>query len=220
MNGLIVIDNFLADPNLVRKQALLCNYFNNLELDSTFPGKRTKLLNEINPDYNGFLFNKLTKLIYNITESSYSVDLKSYFQLVSEAYGRGWAHQDTNVDIAGVLYLNPEPPIDSGTEFYRLKDNQTPISDYSDIKKQFVLNNISYEQAENALNKNNQQYELTDYISNKYNRLILYPGNWVHCARNYFGHTDEDSRLTQVFFMQCISHNAEQKYFLDKIRFT
>jgi hypothetical protein len=220
MNGLIVIDNFLPNPNLVRKQALIYNYFNNSELDSTFPGKRTKIISTIDPEYNVAMFNKLTKLIYNITESSYSVDLKSQFQLVSEAYGRGWVHHDTDADIAGVLYLNPEPPIDSGTEFYRLKSNEMPISDYSDVKKRFVTNEILYEQAEDALNKNNQQYELTDYVSNRYNRLVLYPGNWLHCAKNYFGHTDEDSRLIQVFFMKCISHNAEQKYFLDKIRFT
>jgi hypothetical protein len=220
MNGLLVIDNFLPDPNLVRKQALTYDYFNNSESDSTFPGKRTKIINDINPEYNVAMFNKLTKLIYNITESSYSVDLKSQFQLVSKAYGRGWVHHDTDADIAGVLYLNPNPPVDSGTEFYKLKNESSGLIDYTETKKQFVLNAITYEQAEDSLNKHNQQYELTDYISNKYNRLILYPGNWLHCAKNYFGHTDEDSRLTQVFFIKCIGHNAEQKYFLDKIRFT
>jgi hypothetical protein len=223
MNSLLVIDNFLPDPDMVRRYALSVNYFDNIKENYTyFPGKRTNVMAKMNPEYNASIFNKFSKLLYNVDEAVYSIDIKSYFQIVYEKYRRGWVHSDNGeIDLAGVLYLTPNPPADSGTEFYKEKSvdkNKTIIN--IDIKQQFVTNQIEFDAAKEALLENNLQYELTDYISNKYNRLILYPASWYHCARNYFGDTDENARLTQVFFIKCISHNAEHKYFLDKIRIT
>jgi hypothetical protein len=220
MNSLLVIDNFLQDPDYVRKIALSYPYFNNQENDSTFPGKRTNLLTQINPNYNKFLFSKFTTLLFNLEQSSYTVDIKSYFQLINDNFIRGWVHSDDlEVDIAGVLYLTPEAPKNSGTEFYIPKEN-TKINSYVEIKKSFVMGKTTKEEAFSALKQNNAQYELTDFIANKYNRLILYPAHWLHCAGTYFGSTDEDSRLTQVFFIKCMSHNSNIKYFMDKVRYT
>jgi hypothetical protein len=223
MNGILVIDNFLSDPNFVRNYALSVNYFDNSEKDSTFPGKRSAVMAEINPEYNVIIFNKISKLLYNVSDSSYTIDIKSSFQIVYEKYKRGWVHADNvDVDLAGVLYLNPNAPIDSGTEFYKIKNinNDGLIDAVSKTKKQFVTNQIEFDEAKKALFTNNLQYELTDYISNKYNRLVLYPAAWYHCARNYFGDTDDNARLTQVFFIKCLSHNSDHKYFLDEVRAT
>jgi hypothetical protein len=222
MNGLLVIDNFLDDPYMVRNYALSIDYFSNNIKDSTFPGKRSSVIAEINTQYNLYIFNKITKLIYNISESSYSIDMKSYFQIVNSKYSRGWVHSDED-QIAGVLYLNPTAPINSGTGFYSLKqtNSKEELEFDTAIKKQFVMGNISYEEAKKSLDRHNLQYQLDDYVSNKYNRLVLYPGNWLHCAGEYFGDDDDkNARLTQVFFINCINHNADQKYFLDKIRVT
>jgi len=48
-----------------------------------------------------------------------------------------------------------------------------------------------------------QKYMLTDRVANKFNRLILFNGNIFHSSDKYFGSTDIDSRLTQVFFLEC-----------------
>lgn len=220
MNSLLVIDNFLPDPDSVRKKALSHLYFNNQKQNSTFPGKRTKVLVDIDPEYNAQIFKKITTLLFNLEQSSYTVDVKSYFQLVGKKFCRGWVHADdpSKEDIAGVFYLNPEAPISAGTEFYRPKKG-VEIKSYADVKKSFVMGETGKEKGELSLKLNNDQYELTDVVSNKYNRLILYPSHWLHCAGEYFGDNDENSRLTQVFFIKCIGHNSEVKYFMDKVRF-
>lgn len=220
MNSLLVIDNFLQDPDSVRKKALGYTYFNNQENDSSFPGKRTDVLAVLDPEYNFQIFKKITTLLFNLEQSSYNVDIKSYFQLVSKEFCKGWVHDDgvETVDIAGVFYLNPEAPIASGTKFY-IPKKDVQIKSYAEVKKPFVMGKIKKEAAIDSLEKNNAQYELTDVISNKYNRLILYPSHWLHCAGEYFGETDNNSRLTQVFFIKCVSHNSEVKYFTDKVRF-
>lgn len=220
MNSLIVIDDFLQNPDAIRQMALSKKYFDNQEHDSTFPGKRTEVLAKINPEYNIQIFKKLTTLLFNLEQSSYSVDIKSYFQLINESFIRGWVHADdpNKEDFAGVLYLNPNAPINSGTEFYKIRSG-VEVQDYAHVKKPFVMGKIKKEEVEPELIKNNQQYELVDYISNKYNRLVLYPSQWLHCAGKYFGRTDEGSRLTQVFFIKCVGHNSDIKYFMDKVRF-
>lgn len=49
----------------------------------------------------------------------------------------------------------------------------------------------------------NNEYLQSDIINNKYNRLILFNGDLHHISGKYFGSTDNDSRLTQVFFLEC-----------------
>ena len=44
------------------------------------------------------------------------------------------------------------------------------------------------------------KWEMTDYVSNKYNRLVLYRGNMYHASVDYFGNTLQDGRLFQTFF--------------------
>ena len=44
------------------------------------------------------------------------------------------------------------------------------------------------------------KWELTDYISNKFNRLILYDASMFHKSLDYFGKDKYNGRLFQVFF--------------------
>ena len=41
---------------------------------------------------------------------------------------------------------------------------------------------------------------MTDYVSNKYNRLVLYRASLFHKSLDYFGKGLNDGRLFQVFF--------------------
>jgi hypothetical protein len=210
----------LQNPDEVRKRALSYTYFNNQLEDSTFPGKRTKLLNEIDSEYNSAICGKLTTFLFNLEKSTYCVDIKSAFQIVDSNSVRGWVHVDGfTSDIAAVLYLTPNPPKNSGTEFYVRKEN-IQIDTYYEHQKQFVMGKTTKEQIIEPLKEHNDQYELADVISNKYNRLVIYPSNWSHCAGSYFGDTNENSRLTQVFFIKCLSHNSDIKYFIDKVRYS
>ena len=44
------------------------------------------------------------------------------------------------------------------------------------------------------------KWELTDRLSNKFNRLILYMGDYFHVSLDYFGTNLYDGRLFQTFF--------------------
>ena len=44
------------------------------------------------------------------------------------------------------------------------------------------------------------KWELTDRLSNKFNRLVLYRGDFFHMSLDYFGQDMNDGRLFQTFF--------------------
>jgi hypothetical protein len=55
----------------------------------------------------------------------------------------------------------------------------------------------------NKLGEDSQDYnkwEMTDEISNKYNRLILYRADMFHQSLVYFGDNISNGRLFQTFF--------------------
>ena len=81
------------------------------------------------------------------------------------------------------LYLHPNPPAGSGTEFWAHNGSRRKLS--------------GEDPAPNA-----EGWQQTDYIENVFNRLVLYRGNMYHKAGRYFGEKDriETQRLTQTFF--------------------
>ena len=44
------------------------------------------------------------------------------------------------------------------------------------------------------------KWEMTDFVGNKYNRLIMYRGDNFHTSLDYFGRDINDGRLFQTFF--------------------
>ena len=44
------------------------------------------------------------------------------------------------------------------------------------------------------------KWELHDVIGNKFNRLVLYRGDYFHASLDYFGDSPENGRLFQTFF--------------------
>lgn len=44
------------------------------------------------------------------------------------------------------------------------------------------------------------KWEMTDFVGNKYNRLIMYRGDNFHTSLDYFGRDMYDGRLFQTFF--------------------
>jgi len=107
-----------------------------------------------------------------------------------------WVHADPNTTMAGVIYLNPNPPKGTGTGFYRRKSNNSVYSDGTIIPDDELLNPDSW--------------EMYDYIENVYNRCIIYEGKYYHTAIKFFGSTVEDSRLTQVFFFDTYKKGSQK----------
>lgn len=120
----IIIDNFLPYPNVVRSWALQQEFLNCEDttkvsgLKNTWPGLRTKPVNEIDMDY----ANAVLSNIANIAKFNFGVpdnlQIASSFQITMEKDGNSWIHKDDDVLVAGLLYLFPNAPFDSGTILY------------------------------------------------------------------------------------------------------
>jgi hypothetical protein len=90
--------------------------------------------------------------------------------------------------MAGVLYLSPNAPPNSGTIFYNF--------DYS---------NASYDKqiSIDEYNHDTTKWKKIDTIGNVFNRLIIFNADIYHSMKTQFGIDKYDGRLTQNFFFTC-----------------
>lgn len=201
--NLLIYDNFLIFPNKLRDLALRSEFMDCTQFTKKYntftdwPGKRTEPIYEIMPKQ---AENVLIE-ISNISERVFNlrnVSIRSCFQLTTESDGNSWVHQDNNVDLAGILYLSPNPAKDSGTTIYKCKNKSKWLSYMSD--------NVGYETLKTINEVDNvdlyeELFEPQDVVSNVYNRLIMYKGDSYHKSNKYFGNDINTGRMTLVFFI-------------------
>jgi hypothetical protein len=197
----IVVDNFYEDPLLWREFALDQKYFKGNR--GNWPGLRTELLHNINMDLFQVVMKKLLFVLkdYGITRVS---ELQTGFQIIDETYGRGWVHDDDpTFQCAGVIYLNEDAPLGSGTAIYEDSPDFSGEK-YAELFKTDV-NNGSQEERDIYAKYRDEQVSLfkkTITVENVFNRMILFDSRCWHSAEHFFGTTTENSRLTQVFFIK------------------
>ena len=183
VDGVRVIENFYNDPYDVRSLALASDF----EAKGNYPGLRTEARDEEHRGYlktflEGILDDKITHFIggYNTA-----------FQFTTEN-DTTWVHHDDTV-WAGIIYLTPNAPVESGTIICRHKrtgismwDPNNPITDFN------------YSPTEtNDLTK----WDRILTIGNVFNRLVLYRGAYYHRSDVAgFGKDKYDGRLFQTFF--------------------
>ena len=199
----MIIDNFLPTPTIVKHWATSQEYYNCIQytemykIHTDWPGRRTDNVLDLDYDYANIIFNEIA-LLTNHHYGIKNISIKSYFQLTTKNDGDSWVHQDNNTAVAGILYLNPNPPANSGTTLYHCNDvakwesYMSTGEGYNELKK---INRLE--------NKNLYEELFTpiDNIGNVFNRLVLYPGTAYHKSNDYFGNDINDGRLTQVFFI-------------------
>jgi len=199
----LVLDNFLEYPTVVREWAIKHRFYSSEEFTemqgkrSDWPGKRTQHVVDLDSMYANVILTRIANIAnkhYGLT----NVSIRSYFQLTTEHDGDSWVHQDNNVLLAAILYLNPNPPKNSGTILYNCKDVNEWNSYMNTQQGYQTLKTINTVQNKELYEK---LFEPVDLIGNVFNRLLFYPGDTYHKSNQYFGDTVEDGRLTQVFFI-------------------
>jgi hypothetical protein len=201
-NKILIIDNFYLDPDKIRQFALRQTFKNSTEAAAggNWPGRRTSFLHNLNQEicdefHNAFLGNLLEN-----NAVKYGGYIETNFQLCYASDGDSWVHYDTppwNCTHVGVVYLNPNPPENSGTLFYEFVEEHR--EEFEEYAKQ--RNNLW-----TALNRDQDSKEFYKFfkqtlnIPNKYNRAIVYGPHIWHKSDRYFGSTPEDGRLFQPFF--------------------
>lgn len=191
-----VIDDFFEIPSLWRHFALKQEYTNDTKY-ATWPGVRTETIDRLDVDT---FHNLASKIMFHLPQFKVFRSLQANFALVDSSYGRGWIHDDEpKWNVAGVIYLTPNPPMNTGTLFYKKIANSN-----QDFNKIFFEEISSTPEDRCGYDKYKSEqralYEKTMTVGNVYNRCVIFnPAMW-HSADNYFGSTVDDSRLTINFF--------------------
>lgn len=172
---LMIIDNFYADPDSVRRFALSQEF----SVRGNFPGMRTKSF--FTDDVKSAIEHYMQfagKITNTYEQSGYT----GAFQIAT-AVDRTWIHSDPYNMWAGVCYLTPDAPYTAGTGLFRHRATGQ--------HRKVTTDHEGYDYT---------KYDLFDRIGNKYNRLIIYRGDLFHASLDYFGDNLQNGRLFQTFF--------------------
>ena len=213
----LCIDNFYSDPDSIRKFALSQEFFP--DPAGRWPGKRTKSLHLLNENLFQVFSRKVLSTLFDLTTVDLNWVITTEFHMINNLdpnkdsiKNTGWVHYDDGFAVlAGLIYLNPSPCLDSGTSIFKCIDesiltNYQEDGRWTNIKKKFYLekNAEGYEQ---SLIENNAAFIETARFQNVYNRLVLYDGGMPHRFNSCF--SDNDSRLVQVIFVRSLEGSFE-----------
>ncbi len=192
----IVIDDFLRNPEQVRQQALGLTY----QVEGRYPGLNSS--EKINIEG---LDQIVSRLVYEPVRAPWTQDFSHGSCRVSLA-----SHNDKPARIhidqshwSGILFLSRPEDCQGGTEFFRHIPTQTdhlPLtpdalreagySSYDEIKKEIL--------EKDALDRS--KWELTMTVPMRFNRLILLQPQYWHTAGPGFGDSLENGRLVYLMF--------------------
>lgn len=187
-NSVFIVDNFYNDPYETREFALSQEF----DVPGNYPGRRTKSV------FNQSVYDVIQNVVFNAGGSITRWDMDQYtgsFQYTTSR-DRSWIHADQTTKWAGVCYLTPNAPLSSGTGLFR------HIPTGAESAPRNIDGSYDYDLL-NKINLDSQdmtKWELVDRLANKFNRLVIYKGDFFHMSLDYFGQDKFDGRLFQTFF--------------------
>lgn len=171
LSNLYVVDNFYQCPDDVRMLAL--QSFNLKELNNI-----VKVSNEFKVHFEKIVGMKLDsfekyadngRFNYSVAGDKIIFDAKEY-------------------QYAGLVFLTPNAPLNTGITLYKSKHTDNMIVDSNNRSSIFKNGNLDC-----------TEFEPIDVISNVYNRLVIFNAKMVHAVTNHFGNSTETGRLVQTF---------------------
>jgi hypothetical protein len=183
MPGLWVVDNFYADPDAMRKFALEQEYHQG-GIGRGYIGRRTFkqfLFPGLKEEFEKIMNRKITKWEEHGMNGRFQYSMEGE-PLVYHCDDQSWA---------GMLYLTPDAPPETGTSTYAKKGTDIRHKTHPDIMQCFRAG---------SQNLDRTLFEPVDVLGNVYNRLVIFNAGYIHSASEYFGYTKENCRLWQMFF--------------------
>jgi len=178
---ILVVDDFLPDPDSVRKAALQQTF---VKMHSA--GVRTPMqFLHLAPYREGF-----ERLVGRPVTNWDDNDANGRFQCCFASDAIPY-HTDTQ-SAAGILFLTPDAPIEAGLSFFRGR-----LSGLRGRSKDSRLMELTFG---GGAEFDRSRWEEIDRVGNLYNRLVLFNAQLAHGATSYFGSTLADGRLFQNFF--------------------
>jgi len=181
--SLMIFDDFYVNAQQVREYALTLPY----TVSGNYPGLRTNVMQGHENTNAKTLFEDILKKKITYWPEEYNTS----FQCTT-ANDKTWVHHDAT-NWAGVLYLTPDAPLESGTAIYRnreskisMYDPKLPSTDYNDNNEEIM---------------DLDRWEPIVQVSNIFNRLVIYRGEYYHRSMlPGFGDSLYNGRLFQTFF--------------------
>jgi hypothetical protein len=178
--GLVVVDNFLSNPDEVRGFAMAHEYEDGSDY---YKGRRTHnrfISDGLKHEFQDLLGRKIT--------SWEDQGMNGKFQFCTPEDPLVY-HQDLQ-EYAGLLFLTPDAPPQTGTSFYTSKRTGLRVPETQrEVEETFSGGFFD-----------SCNFDLVDSIGNVYNRLVLFHSRQIHAASCYFGKGIKDARLFQIFF--------------------
>jgi hypothetical protein len=189
--NLMVIDNFYNNAIDTRRYILTQEF----KVRGNYPGQRTT--SRANQHLKEMIEGYIQHFAGKITQWPMPEDGKNSDEMYNGAFqyttsrDRTWIHNDGWNNWAGVLYMTPGAPLNSGTGIFRFKDGTRTVDEAEAKGNKKILD---------AYSQDYTQWELVDKIGNVFNRLVLFNSKQYHASLDYFGTNKENGRLFQVFF--------------------
>jgi glycosyltransferase involved in cell wall biosynthesis len=176
-----IVDDFYADPHVVRDFALQQEFEPNL---NWYKGSRTKE-QFIIPGTKEAFEKIIGKKITNWTETH---GMCGRFQYCTAEDALVY-HCDGQT-LAGMVYLTPDAPYSCGTSLFAHK--KTGFRNENDFVETDVFSETGF--------YDKTKFELVDTAGNVFNRLVIFDAKCIHSANEYFGTDLTNSRLFHLFF--------------------
>ena len=186
----LVVDDFLDDPDYVLNLAKNVEY--NDPGHTNHPGVASKdHIGHIDRELFEYLHFKLLGIYWDLNNKiSYNTRM-DFLKIDYNHKGilnKGIIHIDSeHGDLcAGLVYLNKDAMKDTGTSFYKLKDDSYTISqeNFLDIiAKHHAGEHV--DNIENICQDHYDKYDETMRVQNQYNRLVSYGSDVYHSSTSY-----------------------------------
>ena len=208
------VDNFYKDPDKIREFALSLDYTSDDNARGIYPGKRTELLHEVDPEFFDKFCRKLLSLYFDF-QTQIKWKISTSFQLIhpmadseNDKRNHGWIHVDEQVLYGGIIYLTPNINPNCGTSIYKELYSISPeeIDEINQAKVKFYRDGDATEH-DKCLDENNKRFVETARFDNIYNRLVSFDHTTHHGANNFYSSTEP--RLTQTFFVYSLDTSSK-----------
>ena len=188
----LILEDFFPNPDDVRARALerlgedhSCILNDNV---NNYPGIRS------------YLHEDVYEYICHRMSEHYDFDvLSGTYHITSRVHGMGLIHTD-GTKIAAVIYLNPNPPPNSGT----ILTSPEQSLEHGDFCTASTTKDVAYiEKFASYKQEYRNKHTIYKSIDNVYNRCISYNGQkQAHAPDYYFGNNLYNSRLAITFWLQ------------------
>jgi len=183
--NLMVIDNFYINAMETRNFVLTQEF----KVMGNYPGQRT--VSYANQHLKDMIQGYIQHFAGKIIDWPEGGDTYNGAYQYTTSRNRTWVHNDGWNNWAGVLYLTPNAPVNSGTGIFRYKDGTRTVDEAEARGNKTLIDEHSQDYT---------KWELVDRVGNIFNRLVLFNSKQYHASLDYFGTNKENGRLFQVFF--------------------